>query len=327
MRADYPTTVITGATGFVGRYVVERLLREKVNVRCVIRHRQDGYSFDSHPQLNFVVGDILEPESLSAAFKGADTVINIAGLREFWSKDRSLFYQLNHIGAKNVFEACLQQHVAHVVQVSTPLAYGVPKQIPFNEITPAGPHPSDYAKSKYLGDQAGLSLQAEKDLPLSIVYLAAVIGAGDDKETMEVRRAVKQKMPALVGADTQYTYLYVKDAAEAIVRTAMRQDTIGKRYLIGTERATTREYFDIIGRIANVKIPSFNIPENWLIPVAKVMEAVSHFTGKRPELPMDVLKTTQAGSLLFDGSLAERELDLSYTPLKTALTDAVADVS
>ena len=163
-------------------------------------------------------------------------------------------------------------------------------------------------------------------MPLSIVYLAAVIGAGDDKETMEVRRAVEGNMPALVGADTTYTYLYVRDAAEAIVKALMKEDTIGKQYLIGKERATTREYFNIIGEIADVSIPSMNLPEKMLIPFAKMMEKVSKVSGKRPELPLDVIKTTAAGSLLFDVSRSEEELDMTYTPLTHALSEAIADI-
>ena len=323
MATGFPTIVITGSTGFVGRHVAERLLQEHVNIKCLIRNKKDSRTFSPHENLSFEIGDITDIGSLKSAFKGAWGVINIAGLREFWCKDKNQFYALNHSGAVNVFEACLMNNVKHVVQVSTPLAYGAPRTIPFNEETPAGPHPSDYGRSKYLGDEAGLKMQRERSLPLTILYLAAVIGAGDNKQTMEVGRAVKGKMPALIGADTTYTYLYVRDAAEAIVRAIMKEETIGKRYLIGKERATTREYFNIIGDIANVKMPKYNIPEKYLLPFAKVMEGVSHLTGKRPELPLDVLKTTLKGSLLFDSSLADKELNMSYTPLVEALTEAV----
>ncbi len=179
--------VVTGATGFVGRHVVERLLQtaesEDLIIRCMLRHLSDEKSFSEHPRLEFIYGDINASESLNVAVKGAWGVVNIAGLREFWTKDRKAFYRLNHIGAKKVFEACLRQNIDKVVQVSTPLSFGVPATIPFNESTPAGDHPSDYARSKYLGDQEGIRLMKEEKLPLTIVYLAAVIGAGDDKET------------------------------------------------------------------------------------------------------------------------------------------------
>ena len=322
-----PIIAITGASGFVGRYVVERLLEQgSVHIRCISRDKNKQPLFDKHDDISYCTADILKPKTLDKAFENAWAVINLAGLREFWSKDRKDFYRINEQGANNVFAACLKADIKRVIQVSTPLAYGIPKQLPFNESSAPGKHPSDYARSKYLGDSKAWELHKTKGLPLSIVYLAAVIGAGDKASTMEVARALQGDMPALIGADTTYTYLYVRDAAEAIVRTLFKQDAIGKRYLIGTERATTREYFSLIGDIANVNIPKHNIPEALLMPFAKTMEACSKLTGKRPLLPIDVLKTTAAGSLLFDASLATEELDLSYTSLRHALSEAIEDL-
>lgn len=319
---------VTGATGFVGRHLVAQLLEEgNFTVRCLVRPDSDvsvlaGFSGD----LTFAYGDILRPESLPAAFEGVWGVVNLAGYREFWSQQRTHFYDINERGACNVFEACLAAGVKKVVQVSTPLAYGLPDYIPFNEASEAGEHASDYARSKYLGDQAGWRLHEREGLPFTVVYLAAVIGAGDDKSTMEVRRAVAGKLPALVGAETVYTYVYVRDAADAIARALVKKDAVGQRYLIGNQRATTREYFNMIGRLAAVAVPRWNIPEAWLMPLARGMDAVSRRTGKRPVLPLDVLKTTAAGSLLFDARRSVEELGMTYTPLETALAEAVDEI-
>jgi dihydroflavonol-4-reductase len=321
------TVLITGANGFVGRYTVERFLREGFHVKCMVRNKQAEEVLKSlDGNISFCYGDITQPDTLDKAFEGTWGVVNLAGYREFWSKNPDTFYNINETGAKNVFLACLKANAKKVIQVSTPLAFGVPETIPFNEESVPGSHPSHYARSKYLGDSIGWSMHEKQGLPLSIVYLAAVIGAGDDKSTMEVKRAVDKKVPVLIGADTTYTYLYVKDAAEAIVQAFMKEDSVGERYLIGGERATTREYFKKIGTIAGVPTPDRNIDEKYLFPIAKSMEFYSRFSNKRPLLPLDVLKTTAAGSLIFDGSKAEKELGLVYTPLDTALTDAVNEL-
>lgn len=330
MRNDTGNRIITvtGASGFVGRTLVERLLQEKnIHVRCLVRPDTDrSYLEALEGDIRFCEGDISQPKTLTAAMKGAWGVVNLAGYREFWARDREHFYTVNRDGAQSVFRACLAAGVAKVVQVSTPLAYGVPEVLPFDEQSAPGRQPSDYARSKYLGDQAGWQLLENDDLPLTIVYLAAVIGAGDDKETMEVRRAVEKRMPALVGADTTYTYVYVRDAAEAIARALLQDNTVGRKYLIGDQRATTREYFNMIGDLANVPVPKLNIPENWLVPTAKVMSWISERTGRRPVIPMDVIKTTAAGSLLFKPDRAIKELNMRYTPLKDALAEAVEEI-
>jgi nucleoside-diphosphate-sugar epimerase len=328
MAKDKMIITVTGASGFVGRVLVERLLQEKnVHVRCLVRPNTDRTQLDAlGGDISFWEGDITQPHTLEAAMEGAWGVVNLAGYRDFWARHREHFYEINRDGAQHVFRACLAAGVAKVVQVSTPLAYGVPDELPFDEQSTPGRHPSDYARSKYLGDQAGWELHEREDLPLTIVYLAAVIGAGDDKETMEVRRAVEKRMPALVGADTTYTYVYVRDAAEAIARALLQADTIGRKYLIGDQRATTREYFNIIGELADVPIAKINIPESWLVPAAKVMSWISARTGTRPVIPLDVIKTTAAGSLLFKPDRAIDELQMRYTPLRQALAESVEEI-
>ena len=328
MSASSRLVAITGATGFVGRHVVDRVLAEPdIEIRCLVRNTSDTRELEAHgDRVSLVRGDVRDAASLGALMRGAWGVINLAGYRDFWSRDPELYEALNTRGAENVFRAALDARVDKVVQVSTPLAFGVPGRIPFDEDTPAGPHPSSYARSKYLGDQMGWSLHREFGLPLTVVHLAAVIGAGDPRPTMEVRRAVERRLPVLVGADTTYTYVYVKDAAEAIVRALFEPASTGRRYLIGTERASTREYFDLIGELADVPVPRHDLPEASLIPVAKFLEFLGRWTGTRPAIPLDILKTTAAGSLVFDGSRAERELGMEYTPLRAALREAVDEI-
>jgi nucleoside-diphosphate-sugar epimerase len=164
-------------------------------------------------------------------------------------------------------------------------------------------------------------MHSERGLPLTVVHLAAVIGAGDPRPTMEVRRAVERRLPVLVGADTIYTYVHVEDAAEAIVRALLNPASLGRRYLIGTERASTREYFSLIGDLADVPVPKYNIPEAPLVPVAQLLERC-----KRPAMPVDILKTTAAGSLVFDGSRAKSELGMTYRSLRTALSEAIDEI-
>lgn len=328
MSRQQKIVTVTGATGFVGRVLVHRLLEEHdVEIRCLVRPGSDPTELLSlGSRVRICTGDITQPHTLGSAMDGAWGVINLAGYREFWARKRSHFYKVNTEGAQNVFQACLNAGVKKVVQVSTPLAYGVPDTLPFTESSVAGAHPNEYGRSKHLGDAAGVKLWENQQLPLSIVYLAAVIGAGDDKETMEVARAVEKRLPALVGADTTYTYVYVQDAAEAIVRALLKPGNQGEKYLIGDQRATTREYFNLIGEIAGVPIPTRNIPESWLLPIATAMEYVARATGRRPAIPLDVIKTTAAGSLLFDSDYAKKELKMKYTPLRHALEEAVEQI-
>ena len=220
MKPSLRTIAITGATGFVGGHVVKRLLDEPdLALRCLVRSETATKQLAAlDARVTCVRGDVCEPSSLTPLMEGAWGIVHLAGYRDFWSLRPELYDELNTRGAENVFRAALAANVHKVVQVSTPLAFGVPETIPFDEETAPGPHPSQYARSKYLADQIGWRMHADEGLPLTVVHLAAVIGAGDPRPTMEVRRAVERRLPVLVGAETTYTYVHVADAAEAIVR-------------------------------------------------------------------------------------------------------------
>jgi len=318
---------LTGATGFVGRAVVNRLLEESnVELRCLVRPGRGSTPLASlGPRVALVEGDVTEPATLAPLVDGAWGVIHLAGTRDFWNDRRDDYYALNERGAAYVFEAALEAGCEKVVQVSTPLAFGMPTERPFDETSPPGPHASDYARSKYRGDQIGWRLHRERGLPLTIVHLAAVIGGGDEKPTMEVRRAARGMLPVLVGADKTFTYLYRGDAAEAIVRALLSPKSVGRSYLIGVERATTREYFEMISELAGARPPSWNVPEAVALPLARLLGRVSRWAGVRPPVAPDVIATSAAGSLLFRADRSVEELGLRYTPLRFALDEAVKD--
>jgi dihydroflavonol-4-reductase len=90
--------------------------------------------------------------------------------------------------------------------------------------------------------------------------------------------------------------------------------------------ALTGEYFGVISDLTGVPLPRFNVPDAVILRLARLLTATARWTGRRPPVPEDIIRTTLAGSLLFDGSKAERELGIRYTPLRSALAEAAAEV-
>jgi uncharacterized protein YbjT (DUF2867 family) len=95
---------VTGATGFVGRALVRRLLQEpNVSIRCLVRPSSNRSTLSSlGPNISFCIGDITQPQTLDAAMEGAWGVINLAGYREFWARDRSHFYKVKHVSRQGL---------------------------------------------------------------------------------------------------------------------------------------------------------------------------------------------------------------------------------
>jgi dihydroflavonol-4-reductase len=319
--------LVTGATGFIGRAVVARLRRAGYQTRGLVRTTSDTGALErEYPEVVLRYGDLGDHASLVAAMEGCDWVLNCAGLNSFWERDASAYRRINVEGTQNLMLAALEAEVAKVVHVSTVMAYGFPDESPFREESAPGPHKSAYARSKYQGDRTAWELHKTRALPLVVVYLAAVVGAGDPKPVMQIARFLEGRVPAMIDSDSQFTYVYIGDAAEAIVRAAEKPDNVGERYLVGNQRLTTAEYFQTVSALSGVAMPRRTIGRRTSLALARLMAAWSGLTGTPPAMPPDLMRTAFARSLLFDGGKAEQELGLEYTPSRLALAEAVEEL-
>ena len=320
--------LVTGGTGFVGTAVVRRLAQEpSCSLRLLARLDSDLgplASLARPPEV--IIGDVTDRPSLLEAARGCGMVINCAGLNSFWERSRRPYRELNIDAVRNVAEAAVESGAQKMVQVSTVMAYGFPADSPFREESPPGRHASEYARSKSEGDQTARDVCESAALPLVTVYLAAVVGAGDRKSVMQIDRFVKGKVPLIIDSPYRFTYVHIDDAAEAIARAALAPRNAGERYLVGRDRLTTQEYFEIIADASGVRMPPRTIGKHTTLTLAWLMSAAAKITGRPPLMAYDLMATVYRASLLFDGSEAERKLGLHYSPVESGLRDAVGEI-
>jgi dihydroflavonol-4-reductase len=276
--------------------------------------------------------------SLRRALEGCEWLLHCAGLNSFWERipysnrwgpsrrEDSPYYRINVEGTRNLMTAALDAGVSKVVHVSTVMAYGFPEVMPFRESSPPGPRLSDYARSKFDGDSLAWELQARGGLPLVVVYLAAVIGRGDAKAVMQIERFLRGRIPFLIRSDSLFTYVHIRDAAEAIVRAAEKEGNIGEAYLVGRERLSTGQYVRLISELSGVPLPRRTMGPGTTLLLSRLLTLWAAITGRPPLLPLDLMRTQYRGSLLFDGRKAERELGVVYTPIREALGEAIEEV-
>lgn len=109
-----------------------------------------------------------------------------------------------------------------LVHISTAMAYGYPEGAkPFTEDAKAGPHAAEYTRTKHLGDEAVWDACAQrKDLAVSMLFLGCVSGPGDTFSVGRPAAVYKDymagKIPMLVGPDTKYVYVHIRDVQYAI---------------------------------------------------------------------------------------------------------------
>jgi dihydroflavonol-4-reductase len=259
--------------------------------------------------------------------KGCDWVANLANIYDFWLPNRQAYTDVNVHGTRNVMECALEAGVSKVVHVSTSLIYGKPVDCPYTEECLVGPDRfSQYAQSKYDGDLVAWELYEKRGLPLITIHPGAVLGPGDIKASGQyIQNLIHRRMPGTVFHDSILTWVHVRDVAEAIVRALEKEDNIGQKYLLGKRQLSLQEISELISDISGVPLPGIRLPDSVVMMNAALLTWLASLTKKPPMLGMSVdqIRTMKEG-FTFDGSKAERELGIAYTPIRTALEEAIA---
>lgn len=316
---------ITGATGFIGGYTAQLLAQTNHQLRFLVR-KTSHTSKLKRLNTTLVTGDITDKESVLEGMKGCDWVVNIAGLYSFWEPDKRIYRKVNVIGAKNVMESALETGISKVIHVSTAGIYGKPSDSPITEESSVGPMQySEYFKTKYEGDLIAWELYEKNKLPLVMVYPVAVLGAGDQKASGKyILDLINRKLPATVFQNEIFTFVYVKDVAQIIVKALEKENNIGEKYLAGNSRYKWKEINNMISEISGIPLPKMNLPNSVTMLNATFLTGFANVIKKPPlwGMAIDQMKVMKAG-LSVDGSKAERELGITYTPIRTALEEAI----
>ncbi|MDD3654783.1 MAG: NAD-dependent epimerase/dehydratase family protein [Desulfotomaculaceae bacterium] len=275
---------------------------------------------------SIAIGDVTDKPSILRGMKGCDWVINLANLYSFWEPDRQIYTKINVEGTRNVMECALETGVSKVVHVSTVAVFGKPVDIPFTEDSPVGPvRFSEYAETKYLGELAAWELYEKKGLPLVVVYPALVTGSGDPKAFGGYMfDFIKRRLPGIVFNNSILTFVYVRDVAVAILKALEKENNIGEKYIVGKFQHSYKELNRILSEISGTPSPKIRFPNSVTITSAALLTLLANLIKKPPLLQLSVdLTRTNIEGIVCDGSKAERELGITYTPIRQAFEEAI----
>lgn len=168
--------LVTGATGFLGKYVVEELVEHGYQVRAFGRNRTIGQSL-VNASVTFIQGDLTNQEDLTKACQEMDMVVHAGALSTVWGPWED-FYQTNVLGTKYVLEACREAKIERLVYVSSPSIYAAPRdQLDIKE--------SDVPQENRLNNYIRSKLASEKlfkdypDVSSVILRPRGLFGIGD----------------------------------------------------------------------------------------------------------------------------------------------------
>lgn len=233
--------LVTGANGFIGDYLVNRLLKEGLQVRVLI---QKGTALG--PLTNLPVervdGDLSELETLKVAAQGVDYIFHLAALKKAYSEAE--YDAANFNGTKNLIEACIQSNpsLKRLVYMSTQAVLG-PAQGPDKPLTEEmqSRPVSYYGSSKRKGEL--VVLEYANRLPVTIVRAPVVYGP-KKRELFQVYKAANWHMQLLLGVFRQYlSFCYIDDLIEGLWLAATKEVARGQIYFIADETIYTDHQF------------------------------------------------------------------------------------
>jgi len=208
---------VTGATGFIGKHLVQRLVASGVFCHCLVRKTSDVRSLPD-AGLSFVYGTIDQPETYIDALEKCDTVIHLAGLTHANTRDE--LFRINADACGQLAQACLRASVSRVVYVSSLAAAGPPpkSKIVRDESDPDQPV-SDYGRSKLAGEL--LFRKYANQLATTVVRPGVVYGPADQKIAQLISSVVRWHLHLVVGFRTpKLSLIHVDDLAELIIAAA-----------------------------------------------------------------------------------------------------------
>ncbi len=318
------TTLVTGATGFVGAAVVRALVRAGQDVRVLARASSDLRNLDGL-SVQRVEGDLRDKASLLRALDGCRRLYHVAAHYALWAQDPTIFYDINVTGTRNLLEAAGTVGLERTVYTSTIGAIGLPSDGGVGtETTPVSldQMAGDYKRSKFLAEQEVHRL-AKAGLPVVIVNPSAPVGAGDIKPTPTGQMIVdfmKGRMPAYI--DTGMNLIDVDDVATGHLL-AMAKGRQGERYILGNRNLMLRDIFEQLSRLTGVPAPTIKLPRLAILPLAYANKWIADYiTHQPPRIPLEGVKMAKY-RMHYDCSKAVRELGLPQPPVEIALDKAV----
>ena len=315
--------LVTGATGFIGSALVQKLVNTPDEVSILVRKSSDLTSLtDVLNKVNLVYGDIADRASLDSALKGIDLVYHSAGLTYMGDKKNELLYKINVDGTHNILEASAAAGVKRVIHVSSITAVGIAfDKIPLNESSEWNFHAItlEYARTKHLSE-IEVAKAVKQGLDCVIVNPAFVFGAGDIN--FNAGRIIKdiynRKLPfyPLGGV----CVVDVEIVAETIM-TAMEKGKTGERYIIGGENVSYKQLADTISRITGAPKVLFPLPF-WM---AKILRSLlDMYKNKNRVSKLFNLSMFRVASefLYYDSTKASRELNMRSEPHENSIRKA-----
>jgi len=281
MKPIHQTKVlITGASGFLGSSLLERLSRDGYKVHALLRASSNKQYLNDLEGINFIYGDLLDMHSLRSAVKDTDVVIHCAALmsNHDWAS-RNEFYRINCMGTKNILDVAISSGVKHFIHISTVgVLGGNSRQDYLDENAPYGDRLSKYEWSKCEAERILLGYLKNYKAPITIVRPAQLYGPRSAYGWLPTLKAIKNSRFMIVGDGSSLIHMtYIDDVIDGIASLILENNSFGEIFhLAGPEAVPVKRVFHTIAQYLNAPMPG-SIPYVLAYSLSAIAECIPRF--------------------------------------------------
>jgi dihydroflavonol-4-reductase len=323
MRARALKIVVLGGTGFVGNHVVRELVAQGHDVRCVVRPASSARASLDGLDVEVVPGDLLEPISLLAAFRGQDAVIHAAGSLSLWDGQKDELWRTNVLGTRHVVEACLAARVDRLIwDGSVGIYAGSTSPTPVDE---AGAPSADRFHSFHVTSMCLAETEvwrgAAKGLHVVALHPGLCLGVGDRRmhSSWAIIGLAFSRLPFCPPGGL--ALVDVLDVARAHTL-ALERAPRGGNYLLGGENLTNRAFVDLLRDVLGISVPAIPLPRAGMRLLGDLGELVAKATGtdRGHRVTLNhAIGTAMSLYWFVDDRSARQELGYGPSPIRPAL--------
>jgi nucleoside-diphosphate-sugar epimerase len=303
--------LITGATGFIGSRLAERLVAERgAAVRGLVRDPAKGQALAALG-VEFAAGDVTDPATLAAALAGCTVVVHAAA----WVGEqggRAEVWRVNVEGAQHVVAAALAAGVRRFVQVSSCAVYGSPQnRFEIDESYPMTPGNGLYADSKIAAEEVVWTAQREHGLPVVAARPSQVYGLGSPQFTLRPLAAIQAgKMMLIDGGRHLCKPVYIDNLVDGLLACIEQDAAVGEAINLTDGAVTWREFFGAYACMAGAeKLPSVPYPVAWAAALGN--ELIARLRRRKPGMSRAIVRTLRSRNSF---SNAKAKQLLGWTP-------------
>lgn len=311
------TAFVTGGAGFLGRNLLEELVRSDCEVVVFDRARFDATP--AEPSVSFVQGDLTDADACERAMpEGVDAVFHVAGNTTHWKLGDALQTKVNVNGTRAVAAAALRRGARRFILTSSIAAFGFQPARVTEETTSSALHSSiNYFRTKRLAELEVLQA-VEQGLDAVILNPANIIGRYDASGWSRFFRLIEEgSLPGVPPGSG--SFCHAREVARAHV-VAFERGRAGHHYLLGGVDATFLEVVQRIGAVLDRPVPKRPIPAFVSKAAGRLSLWGSYVTRREPDLTPEKAALLSA-DVLCSSDKAEKELAYRPVALQAMLED------